>query len=70
MNIKEGDKLTGRGLNLTCVDVQCLTPAGSVAGDEWVYEFDGAGGKVVFCDYEIADILADGGDVVAWRAFK
>jgi len=64
MHIQEGYKLTGNGLNLTCTKAICITPPLSMAGDEWEYTFQGLDGQVVvWQDYELTDILADGATI-------
>jgi len=64
MHIQEGYKLIGNGLNLICTKAICITNPLSMAGDEWEYTFEGRDGQVVvWQDYQLADILADGATI-------
>jgi len=61
MKYEKGTTLTGRGLNLTLQDSECVTEPGSCAEDTWIYHWNTPEGRShVTTDTDLAGLLADG----------
>jgi hypothetical protein len=61
LQLKEGDRVIGNGLNLICIDVTDATEPGSVGEQETSYVFNTLEGRRhVLEDWEITKLLATG----------